>query len=90
MESVVKTDEKIVKLIARQVTILERNNLKTKELSDAQIVAEIKKIISDVISNVNKKMPTYKHIKNFVIRDKEFEKTTTKKIKRYGNNLKND
>ena len=52
--------------------------------------AEIKKIISDVISNVNKKMPTYKHIKNFVIRDKEFEKTTTKKIKRYGNNLKND
>ena len=52
--------------------------------------AEIKKIISDVISNVNKKMPTYKHMKNFVIRDKEFEKTTTKKIKRYGNNLKND
>ena len=24
------------------------------------------------------------------VRDKEFEKTTTKKIKRYGNNLKND
>ena len=50
---------------------------------------EIKKMISDVISKVNKKMPNYKHIKSFVIRDKEFEKTTTKKIKRYGNNLKN-
>ena len=48
-ESVVKTDEKIVKLIARQVTILERNNLKTKELSDAQIVAEIKKIIENEV-----------------------------------------
>ena len=60
------------------------------QLSAEELEAEIKKIISDVISNVNKKMPTYKHIKNFVIRDKEFEKTTTKKIKRYGNNLKND
>jgi hypothetical protein len=49
MESVVKTDEKIVKLIARQVTILERNNLKTRELSDAQIVAEIKKIIENEV-----------------------------------------
>lgn len=48
---------------------------------------EIKKIISDVISSVNKKLPNYKHIKDFVIRDKEFEKTTTKKIKRYGDNL---
>ncbi len=50
---------------------------------------EIKKIMSDVVSNVNSKIPNYKHIKNFVIREKEFEKTTTQKIKRYGNNMKN-
>ena len=49
---------------------------------------EIKKIISNVVSNVNSKIPNYKHIKNFVIRDKEFEKTTTQKIKRYGDNMK--
>lgn len=49
---------------------------------------EIKKIVSDVVSNVNKKLPNYKHIKSFVIRDTEFEKTTTQKVKRYGNNLK--
>lgn len=48
---------------------------------------EIKKIISDVVSSVNSKIPNYKHIKNFVIRDKEFEKTTTQKIKRYGDNM---
>ena len=48
---------------------------------------EIWKIISDAVSNVNKKLPNYKHIKSFIIRDKEFEKTTTKKIKRYGDNL---
>ncbi len=49
---------------------------------------EIWKLISDVVSSVNKKLPNYKHIKSFGIRDKEFEKTTTKKIKRYGNNMK--
>ena len=49
---------------------------------------EIRKLISDVVASVNKKLPNYKHIKNFVIRDKEFEKTTTQKVKRYGNNMK--
>lgn len=51
---------------------------------------EIKKIMSDVVSNVNSRIPNYKHIKNFVVRDKEFEKTTTQKIKRYGNNMKSN
>ena len=51
---------------------------------------EIWKIISDVVSNVNNKLPNYKHIKSFGIRDKEFEKTTTRKIKRYGDNMKVD
>ena len=35
---------------------------------------EIKKVISDVIANVNSKIPNYKHIKDFAIRDSEFEK----------------
>lgn len=48
---------------------------------------ELWKIISDVVNSVNKKLPNYKHIKNFVIRDQEFEKTTTQKVKRYGNNM---
>ena len=51
---------------------------------------EIKKVISDVIANVNSKIPNYKHIKEFAIRDSEFEKTTTQKVKRYGNNMKID
>ena len=49
--------------------------------------SEIKKVISDVVSSVNKRLPNYKHIKGFIIRDKEFEKTTTQKVKRYGNNV---
>ncbi len=49
---------------------------------------EIWKIVSDAVANVNKKLPNYKHIKSFGVRDKEFEKTTTQKIKRYGNNMR--
>ena len=51
---------------------------------------EIKKIISNVVSSVNSKLPNYKHIKGFIIRDKEFEKTTTQKVKRYGDNMNYD
>lgn len=50
---------------------------------------EIKKLMADVVSSVNSKIPNYKHIKKFVVRDKEFEKTTTQKIKRYGDNIDN-
>ena len=39
------------------------------------------------ISTVNKKLPNYKHIKDFKVVEKEFEKTTTQKIKRFGDNL---
>ena len=48
---------------------------------------EIKKIMSDVVQSVNSKLPNYKHIKSFIVRDEEFEKTTTKKIKRFGKNM---
>ena len=51
---------------------------------------ELWKIVSDAVKSVNKKLPNYKHIKNFIIRDQEFEKTTTQKIKRHGDNMKVD
>ena len=42
----------------------------------------IKDSIKKTINVINKKLPTYKQIKNVEIRNTEFEKTTTKKIKR--------
>ena len=46
---------------------------------------EIKNFIEKEIKIINKKLPSFKKIKKIVIRDKEFEKTTTKKIKRHMN-----
>lgn len=43
---------------------------------------EIKENIKNDILNLNRNLPTYKHITNVIFRENEFEKTTTKKIKR--------
>lgn len=44
---------------------------------------EVDKIIDEAVKEANTKVPLYKRIKGFSIRDTEFVKTTTKKIKRY-------
>lgn len=44
---------------------------------------EVHDIIHQEIKSVNKNMPHYKMIRGFTIRENEFAKTTTKKIKRY-------
>ncbi|NLA76441.1 MAG: AMP-binding protein [Clostridiales bacterium] len=51
---------------------------------------EIVHAVSEVVKDVNKKLPFYKHIKNFDIRESEFVKTTTQKIKRYANSNAED
>ncbi|HDS09808.1 MAG TPA: long-chain fatty acid--CoA ligase [Firmicutes bacterium] len=43
----------------------------------------IKDIIKKEIYKVNEKSPVFKRIKDFQIRQEEFEKTSTKKVKRY-------
>lgn len=48
---------------------------------------DIANIINAAIKTINEKLPNFKHIKNVAIREKEFEKTTTQKIKRFGSNL---
>ncbi|RCX16627.1 long-chain acyl-CoA synthetase [Anaerobacterium chartisolvens] len=47
---------------------------------------EIMKVLGDVVKNANREMPLYKHIREFTVREKEFVKTTTQKIKRYMEN----
>ena len=49
---------------------------------------ELEKLLKNAVSEINSRIPNYKHIKSFSIRENDFEKTTTQKIKRYGKNLK--
>ena len=50
-----------------------------KKLTDE----EAQNAVKDAITALNKTLPTYKHIVKFEIRSEEFEKTPTKKIKRF-------
>ena len=47
-------------------------------------------LIKGEIEKVNDMMPSYKRVKRFRIRDTEFEKTTTRKIKRTGNAVREE
>ena len=48
---------------------------------------EIKELIAEVVKKVNAAIPSYKHIRVFEVLTEALEKTTTRKIKRFGNNL---
>lgn len=50
----------------------------------------IKDAIKTCIENVNDKMPTYKRVKRFKLREEEFEKTSTRKIKRAGGSIREE
>ena len=51
---------------------------------------EIRNAIADAIKEVNKKLPGYKKVMQFDVREEEFVKTTTHKIKRQANIKKGD
>jgi long-subunit acyl-CoA synthetase (AMP-forming) len=44
---------------------------------------ELKRILKKEIDGINEKLPGYKRIRRFALRDSEFEKTTVQKIKRH-------
>ena len=44
---------------------------------------QVQELMQSVIDEVNKRNPTWKYIRKVIVRTEEFEKTTTKKIKRY-------
>lgn len=46
--------------------------------------------IKEAVEDVNDRMPAYKRVKRFKIRDTEFEKTTTRKIKRTGGSIREE
>jgi len=46
---------------------------------------DLEKLFDDMVKELNKKLPNYKNIKKVTLRENEFIKTTTMKIKRYAN-----
>lgn len=71
-----KTDTAIVAKIVYNKEVMEKDYPNKKE-------EEYEKIIWKDVKEINKNLPTYKHIKKIIVTDKPMIKTTTQKVKRY-------
>ena len=77
-------DQKHDEIIAVQIVIDAEAFIEYAAKGNVSINDElIKEVISQVVKDVNKQLASYKQIKKYYIREREFEKTTTQKIKRY-------
>jgi len=77
-------DEKHSEIIAVQIVTDAESFIEYSEKNNKTITPElVNEIIDGVVKTVNKTLPVYKQIRKFYIRDSEFEKTTTQKVKRY-------
>ena len=77
-------DEKHTEIIAVQIVTDAEAFIEYSEKNKVKITPElVNDIIVEAVKEVNKELPVYKQIRKFHIRDSEFEKTTTQKIKRY-------
>ena len=63
-------------------TVLGAEIFPDAERAAARGISDVQEVIKKAISDYNEKEPSYKVIKNIVFRTEEFEKTTSKKIKR--------
>lgn len=77
-------DEKHTEIIAVQIVTDVEAFIEYSEKNNVTITPElVNEIISEAIKVTNKELPIIKQIRKFYLRDTEFEKTTTQKIKRY-------
>ncbi len=80
-------------IIAESVVIGRKNDLgepvisavvyPNQELCEGKTKEEIFDMVKAAVESTNKQLPTFKHIQNIEVRETEFEKTTTRKIKRF-------
>ena len=71
-----KTDTLLcAKIVYNKDNIVEHFGEKTEK--------EYNKLVWEDIKNINKDLPTFKHIKEIILTDEPLEKTTTQKVKRY-------
>jgi long-chain acyl-CoA synthetase len=86
LESMVygEDDKKHDEIIAAQVVVDAEAFIELSETRGKEITNELMRdVIQKEIAQVNGQVASFKQIRKFYIRDREFEKTTTQKVKRY-------
>jgi long-chain acyl-CoA synthetase len=77
-------DPKLDEIICAQIVVDAEAFIELSESRGKKITPElINEILSEEVKKANAELSSFKQIKKFVVREQEFEKTTTQKIKRY-------
>lgn len=77
-------DAKQSEVIAAMIVVDAEAFIELSESKNVKITDElINSVIGEEVERANKQLTVYKQIKKFYIREQEFEKTTTQKIKRH-------
>ena len=77
--------ERIVQeiLVREKNGVIEAEIFPDMEYAEKTGVSDIKAVLQQLIDNYNQGAPSYKKIYSLIVRETEFEKTPSKKIKRY-------
>ena len=79
-ESTGDYNEKIkAQVVVDGEALISRSEAKKQKITEDWI----RQVVRTEINKVNKQLPSYKRIQDFLVREEEFAKTTTQKIKRY-------
>jgi long-chain acyl-CoA synthetase len=77
-------DPKLDEIISAQIVVDAEAFIELSESRGVQITPElINEILSEEVKKANAELSSFKQIKKFTVREQEFEKTTTLKVKRY-------
>jgi len=77
-------DPKLDEIICAQVVVDAEAFIELSESRGVQITPElINQILGEEVKKANAELSSFKQIKKYIVREQEFEKTTTQKIKRY-------
>ncbi|MFA5834784.1 MAG: AMP-binding protein [Bacteroidota bacterium] len=79
-------DAKLDEIISAQIVVDAEAFIELAESTGKEITKDfLHQVIADEVSKANKQISSYKQVRKFIIRDQEFLKTTTQKIKRFAN-----
>lgn len=59
------------------------SGISTDDISSPEYRDAVRAMFASIVNEINLNLPSYKRIRKFIVRRNEFEKTTTKKVKRY-------
>ena len=77
-------DPKLGEVIAAQILPDAEAFIELSETQGIQITEQwMREVIGAAVATVNKQMASFKQIRKFYLRDQEFDRTTTQKVKRY-------